>query len=145
MGYFTYEMYHSEKLHEMAHWYLFVWFPLKLWITAAGLVQYVHILRDIRACERGEKTFFGLPHHGIWMVGVLTGFASFPTFWIQTQWIINLGLSYELYILGIANLVSLVLGTLNTQVVRWIERDIPPGDRHASVCAQARPRADASQ
>jgi MFS family permease len=139
MGYFTYEMYHSEKLHEMAHWYLFVWFPLKLWITAAGLVQYVHILRDIRACERGEKTFFGLPHHGIWMVGALTGLAGFPALWVKTQWMINLNLAYELYILGIANLATVILGTISTQCIRWMERDIPPGDMHASVRAQARP------
>jgi hypothetical protein len=91
-------------------------------------VQFWQIMKDIRARERGEKTFFGLPHHGIWMVGVLTGFASFPTFWIQTQWIINLGMSYELYILGIANLVGLILGPLNTQVIRWIERDLKPDE-----------------
>jgi hypothetical protein len=128
-AFFTYEMYHSEKLGEIGRWYVHVWWPLKILLTAAGLVQYWQIMKDIRARERGEKTFFGLPHHGIWMVGVLTGFASFPTFWIQTQWIINLGLSYELYILGIANLVGLILGTLNTQVIRWIERDLKPDEQ----------------
>jgi maltose/moltooligosaccharide transporter len=125
-AFFTFEMYHSETLGEIGRWYAHVWWPLKLWLTAAGLVQYWQIMKDIRARERGEKTFFGLPHHGIWMVGVVTGLASFPTFWIQTQWIINLHLSYELYILGIANLVGLILGTLNTQVIRWVERDLTP-------------------
>ena len=91
-------------------------------------MQYWQIIRDIRARERGEKTFYGLPHHGIWMVAALTGFASFPTLWLQTQWIINLGLSYELYILGIANLVSLALSIFNTQVIRWVERDLAPGE-----------------
>ena len=128
-AFFTYEMYHSEKLGEIGRWYVHVWWPLKILLTTAGLVQYWQIMKDIRARERGEKTFFGLPHHGIWMVGVLTGFASFPTFWIQTQWIINLGLSYDLYILGIANLVGLILGTLNTQVIRWIERDLKPDEQ----------------
>jgi hypothetical protein len=81
-------------------------------------------MRDIRARERGEHTRFGLPHHGIWMVGALTGFATFPVLWVQTQWVINLGLSYELYVMGIANLVGVALSTLNTQVIRWVERDL---------------------
>jgi hypothetical protein len=124
MGYFTYEMCHAEKLREIGRWYLLVWFPLKLWLSAAGLVQYWQIMRDIRARERGEHTRFGLPHHGIWMVGALTGFATFPVLWVQTQWVINLGLSYELYVMGIANLVGVALSTLNTQVIRWVERDL---------------------
>jgi len=142
-GYFTYEMYHNDKLHEIGHWYLVVWFPLKLWLTAAGLVQYWQIMQDIRARERGERTRWGLPHHGIWMVGALTGFASFPTFWIQTQWIIGLGLSYELYIIGIASLVGLILGTLNTQVIRWVERDLTPDEerRLQALIASAPPAA----
>jgi hypothetical protein len=127
-AYFTYEMYHSEKLGEIARWYAHVWWPFKLWITVASLVQVWQIFKDIRAHERGEKTFFGLPHHGIMMVGTLTGLASFPTTWLQTQWIINLGLSYELYILGIANLVCLILGPLNVQVIRWIERALKPDE-----------------
>ena len=127
-AFFTYEMYHSEKLGEVGRWYAHVWWPFKLWMTVAALVQYWQIFKDIRARERGEKTFFGLPHHGILMVGSITGLASFPTFWLQTQWIINLGLSYELYILGIASLVSLVLGPLNLQVIRWLERDLKPDE-----------------
>ncbi|MFH1024654.1 MAG: MFS transporter [Planctomycetota bacterium] len=126
MGFFTYEMCHTEKLRAIGHWHLVIWFPLKLWLTATGLVQYWHIMRDIAARERGERTRFGLPHHGVWIVGTLTSLASFPVFWIKTQWMINLGLGYELYILGIANLVGLVLGVLSTQMVRWIERDLTP-------------------
>ena len=138
MGYFTWEMLHAQKLLEIGQWYLHVWFPLKILLTVAGLVQYWQIMRDIRARERGEKTFYGLPHHGIWMVGVLTGFASFPTLWLQTRWIINLNLSYELYILGIANLVSLALSLINTQAIRWVERDLPPGEAaHPTPAASA--------
>ena len=126
MMFFTWEMYHHAGMREVGRWHLTTWLPLKMWLTAAGLVQYWHILRDCRARERGEKTRFGLPHHGIWMVGAITGFAAFPAFWLKTQMLINMGKSYEIYILSIANLVGLVLGTLSTQMIRWIERDVPP-------------------
>jgi hypothetical protein len=57
---------------------------------------------------------------------------------LQTRWIIDLGLSYELYILGIANLVSLALSILNTQVIRWVERDLAPGEAaHPGPAASA--------
>ena len=126
MGAFTYEMYHHDKLHEIGRWHLVVWFPIKLWLTAVWLLQVRDIRRDIAAGLRGERTRFGLPHHGIWMVAALTGLAGFPALWVKTQWMINLNLAYELYILGVANLVSVILGTINTQVIRWMERDLTP-------------------
>ncbi len=128
MAFFTYEMYRTEALHAIGHWHIVVWFPLKIWLTATWLVQYWQILRDIAARERGEKTRFGLPHHGVWMVGAITGLALFPAFWLKTQWMISLGLAHELYILSIANLVALMLSTLSTQVIRWIERDLTPAE-----------------
>jgi len=133
MLYFSWQMYHHEGLREIGRWHLTTWLPLKLWLTAAGLVQFWHILRDCKARERGEKTRFGLPHHGIWMVGSITGFASFPAFWVKTEMLISLGKAYEIYILSIANLVGLVLGTLATQMIRWVERDIPPEEMHPAV------------
>jgi MFS family permease len=148
MLFFTYEMYHHKGLHEIGHWHLTTWLPLKLWITAAGLVQFWHILRDCRAHERGEKTRFGLPHHGIWMVGSITGFAGFPAFWLKTQMLINMGKAYEIYILSIANLVGIILGTLSTQMIRWIERDVPESEMHPAVreaLAQERAAAAASK
>lgn len=125
-AFFTYKMLQSPKLGDVGWWYVWCWWPLSLFLTATRVVQFWHILKDCRARERGEKTFFGLPHHGIWMVGELTGLAAFPVTWLQTQWIINLGLSKELYILGIAGLIGMLLTPIATQVIRWIERDLPP-------------------
>jgi hypothetical protein len=128
--FFVYEMYHHELLRSVGHWYLSTWLPFKLWLTATTLVQFWHILRDCRARERGEQTRFGLPHHGILMVRAATNLAGFPVGWLQTQMLINLDKSYEIYILGIANLVGIVLGTLSMQMLRWLERDVPPEEMH---------------
>jgi len=129
MGIFTYEMYHHATLHGIGRWHLVVWFPIKLWLALIWLVQVRDIRRDMAARQRGERTRFGLPHHGIWMVSALTGLVGFPALWVKTQWMINMDLAHEIYILGIANLAAVILGALNTQFIRWMERDLTPDEQ----------------
>ncbi len=143
-AFFTYKMLQSVKLGDVGSWYVWCWWPLSLFLTATRVVQFWHILRDSRARERGEKTFFGLPHHGIWMVGELTGLAAFPVTWLQMQWIINLDLSKELYILGISGLIGMLLTPITTQVFRWIERDLTPEEERGIVIVPARGAGEAA-
>jgi hypothetical protein len=42
---------------------------------------------------------------------------------------INMDLAHEIYILGIANLAAVILGALNTQFIRWMERDLTPDEQ----------------
>ena len=131
--YFAHEMLARPTLQDVGHWYMTTWLPFKLLLTAATLVQYWYILCDCRARARGEKTRYGLPHHGIWMVSAITQLAQFPSGWVQTQLLINLGKAHELNIMGISNLIGIVLGIASFQMIRWIERDVPLEEMHPAV------------
>ena len=95
-----------------------------------GLVEIMQGIADTArprrpgAASRRNRTRCGLPHHGIWMVGAITGFASFAAFWLKTQMLIDLGKLYEAYI-------------LSTQLIRSVERDIPPEALRVAPPAQA--------
>jgi len=104
-------------------WFAQIFIPIKLLITAATYVQLVAVRRDIVAQERGERTRFGVPHHGVLLVNAIQGLIYFPVFWYQTVTMIQMNLERELILFGIASLLSTAAGVVGVQIIRWIERE----------------------
>jgi hypothetical protein len=104
-------------------WYAKIFIPIKLALTLATYWQLVQVRRDINARERGEKTRYGIPHHGVLLVNAIQGLVFFPVYWYQMAKMIELTLQREMIIFGIATLISTALGLVFVQIVRWIERD----------------------
>ena len=105
-------------------WFLQVFMPVKLLLTAAAWVQLVQVRRDIAQRARGETTRFGVPHHGVLMVNAIQGLIYFTVFWYQTATMIELNLEHELIIFGISSLLSTAATIVGIQIIRWIERDL---------------------
>ena len=116
-------------------WYAEVFIPIKLLLTAATWVQLVHVRRDIAAQERGERTRFGVPHHGVLLVNAIQGLIYFPVYWLQMVWMIRINFERELILFGIASLLSTAAAIVGVQIIRWIERE--PAE--APVSARSRP------
>jgi Na+/melibiose symporter-like transporter len=116
---------HYMRLHHLSRawlWYAQIFLPIKLLLTAAAYAQLVHVRRDIADCERGARTRFGLPHHGVLLVNAIQGLVYFPVFWYQTAKMIELNFQRELILFGIASLLSTAAAIVGVQIIRWIER-----------------------
>ena len=118
-------MYFMQRhgLQKAVLWYARTFIPLKLVMTALSYVQVIHVKRDIVAQEAGQRTRYGVPHHGVLLVNAIQGLVYFVVFWYQTAEMINLNLERELILFGMASLVSTFAGIIGVQLVRWMERE----------------------
>jgi MFS family permease len=117
---------HFMRTHGMMkayHWHAWVFIPVKILLTSVLVWQTFSIWRDIRAIERGARPKYGVPHYGVFLVQNITGLLYFPVYWLQTIWMIKVGLERELIIFGYNALLMAVASLAIIQLIRWMERE----------------------
>jgi len=112
----------QHGLERSWHWYAHIFLPIQLLLIGTIYLQLTHIRRDVLAHERGERTRFGVPHHGVLLVNTIQGLVYFFVYWYQIASVIHLNLERELIIFGIASLLSTTATLGGVQLIRWIER-----------------------
>lgn len=105
--------------------YLYAWFyiPVRIVLTCLSFWQLWAIRSDIRKHQQGKPTKYGIPHHGVLLVNVLQGLASFSIYLYQTVTMIKNNLESELIIFAIVGLGGGFTSMLGTHILRWIEKE----------------------
>ncbi len=114
----------AYEMHQSFAWYARYFIPIKIALTGLCLWQLISVRRDIEAQKRGQRRFFGVPHHGVLMVNAIQGLAYFPVYWYQTITTIRMGMEREQIVFGVFSLLGTVAALVAVQAVRLVERPV---------------------
>jgi hypothetical protein len=134
---FTVMMQRSE-LFLAVWWNKVVFIPITCVLTVMTGWQMFSVWRDIGMVETGRHPRYGVPHHGVFLVQAIQGLLFFPIGWVQTVWLIRIGMERELILFGVSGVMSTIASLGILQVIRWMERD-PKPRAHRVVASETAP------